>query len=202
VVDATRRLIAGLAGVAALAAAVANAQAPSTPAYVVKGHCRDGAPQGLYELRTPEGQLRVLGAFNHGRRTGSFIFWTSRGKRIAHIPFDDDEISGTVSLWYADAAPAQLQQRLEAVYVGKQLRDTRSWYGNGKPRAEFHYEDGVATSVRAWNAQGKPLSSKEAQALAARDRSADAQYLAKLFDVVHTNLPNCAANPPSTERAG
>ena len=63
--------------------AVAAAPAES---YVVDGACRDGVAQGRYELRTSSGALRVTGAFNHGRRTGSFIFWEPSGARVAHIP--------------------------------------------------------------------------------------------------------------------
>ena len=52
---------------------------------VVDGACRDGLPNGRYELRRADGRLRVVGAFNHGRRTGSFIFWERRRRaRRAH----------------------------------------------------------------------------------------------------------------------
>ena len=48
------------------------------------GSCRDGQPHGRYELRDRRGKLRVAGAFNRGRRTGSFIFWTAAGSRCPH----------------------------------------------------------------------------------------------------------------------
>src|SRR5207237_5726346 len=68
-VGTTRALIAAL--VAALATFSAIAQ--DLQVHVA---CRDGAPHGAYELRASDGQLRVAGAFNRGKRTGSFIFWT------------------------------------------------------------------------------------------------------------------------------
>ncbi len=58
--------------------------------HVVTGACRDGVPNGAYELRMPDGRLRILGAFAKGRRTGTFLFWAASGARIAVIPYDDD----------------------------------------------------------------------------------------------------------------
>src|SRR5436190_5953677 len=78
----------------ALAAGVAAAQ--SLP-LVVDGGCREGLPHGRYELRTATGALRVAGAFNHGKRTGSFLFWSASGSRVAHLPYDDDARNGTLA---------------------------------------------------------------------------------------------------------
>ena len=74
--------------------AVAGLAAAQSPAYVIDGGCRDGVPHGRYELRSSSGTLRIAGAFNRGKRTGSFIFWDGSGSRIAHIPYDDDVVRG------------------------------------------------------------------------------------------------------------
>src|SRR5678815_1478271 len=71
--------------------------------YVVDGACREGVAQGRYELRTSSGALRVTGAFNHGTRTGSFIFWEPSGALVAHIPYDEDARNGTLATWYEGA---------------------------------------------------------------------------------------------------
>ena len=42
----------------------------------------------------------VVGAFAQGRMTGTFIFWSAAGARVAVMPFDNDAKSGTVALWY------------------------------------------------------------------------------------------------------
>ena len=89
-----------------LALAVAASSALLAPVaaqdLVVEGNCREGQPHGAYELRSPAGQVRVVGAFNKGRRTGSFLFWSSRGVRIAQLPYDDGALSGTLALWYTN----------------------------------------------------------------------------------------------------
>jgi len=188
-----------------LAAVVALALAPqclfaAAAAYVVTGNCRDGQPHGAYELRMPDGTLRVSGAFARGKRTGSFIFWSSAGVRIAHLPYDDDALSGTVALWYsAGGTKSEPRQKLEAVYAhGRRAGGARSWYSDGRARAEFRYDQGVLAAARAWNTRGVPLSDDEARALAARDSATDAEYYASLEAIVRDNPPICDGNGRKT----
>jgi hypothetical protein len=184
-----------LAAVVALALASRGPFAAS-PDYVVTGNCRDGQPHGAYELRTPDGTLRVAGAFARGRRTGSFIYWSSAGVRIAHLPYDDDALSGTVALWYSAGGPrSDPRQKLEAVYAhGRRAGGSRSWYADGRTRAEYRYDQGVLAEARAWNAQGAPLSDDGARAQAARDAATDAEYYASLEAIVRDNPPPCEGN--------
>jgi antitoxin component YwqK of YwqJK toxin-antitoxin module len=188
-------------GLIRLAAVVAVAAAPqwtfaATPAYVVTGNCRDGQPHGAYELRMPEGTLRVAGAFTRGKRTGTFLFWSSSGVRIALLPYDDDVRSGTVALWYSAAGPkTEPRSKLEAVYVnGRLAGGARSWYPDGRQRAEFRYDHGVLAEARAWSATGAPMKEADARALAARDLKEDEQFYNTLEAIVRDNPPPCDAN--------
>ena len=192
-VGAPTRLI-RLAAVCAFAASVPSALA-ATSAYVVTGSCRDGRPHGAYELRMQDGQLRVAGAFNHGKRTGSFLFWSSSGVRVALLPFDDDSLNGTVALWYSSATgKADPRPKLEAVHAsGLPAGSTRSWYPDGRLRAEFSYDHGVLAGARAWSARGTPLPDAEARAMAGRDRVADEQFYNALLRIVRDNSPICEA---------
>ena len=148
--------------------------APPTVAehFIVEGYCREGQAHGAYELRTADGAVRVVGAFNRGKRTGSFIYWNAAGVRVAHIPFEDDALSGTVALWYpAPVRNSATQQKLEAAYAqGRRNGVSRSWYPDGRPRAEFAYSDGDLVEAKAWNARGNALTQTEARALAERER--------------------------------
>jgi hypothetical protein len=184
-----------LAAVFALAAASRGTLA-ATAAYVVTGNCRDGQPHGAYELRMPDGTLRVAGAFTRGKRTGSFLFWSAAGVRIALLPYDDDFLSGTVALWYSGGNPkAEPRSKLEAVYVnGRHAGSARSWYPDGRPRADFHYDHGVLVEARAWNAKGAPLPDAEARATATRDLTIDEQFYNTLERIVHDNPPPCEFN--------
>ena len=178
--------LAGCAYVLAVAPALAQ---PHT----VVGQCRAGAANGGYELRMPDGRLRVVGAFTQGRMTGTFIFWTTGGARIAVLPFDNDAKNGTVALWYA--APeghVEAGRKLEAPYVEDRPHGvTRSWHANGAPRAEYRYEHGVLAEARAWTDAGAALSDPEAHALAARDATVDDKFYAALLAIVRENLPPC-----------
>jgi hypothetical protein len=164
--------------------------------YIVNGSCRDGQPHGAYELRMPDGKLRVAGAFNHGKRIGTFLFWSASGARIALLPFDDDAINGTVALWHLAAnAKTEPKPKLEAAYAnGLLVGGTRSWYPDGRLRAEFRYDQGVLAEARAWNAKGASLSAAESRAMAARDRLADEQFYNTLEAIVRDNPPPCEAD--------
>jgi antitoxin component YwqK of YwqJK toxin-antitoxin module len=189
VVGKALRLIVALAGCAfALAVAPALAQP-----YVVVGQCRSGVPNGGYELRMPDGRLRVVGAFAQGHMTGTFIFWSAAGARVAVMPFDNDSRSGTVALWYTPPdGRVEAGRKLEAPYVNDQPHGiVRSWHSNGTPRAEYRYEHGVLSHARAWSDSGVLLADTEAERLAARDAANDEKFYASLLAIIRENPPSC-----------
>jgi antitoxin component YwqK of YwqJK toxin-antitoxin module len=196
-VEQTRGLIACVA--ASLASLAATAQDLE-----VHAACRDGLPHGAYEVRSANGQLRVAGAFNRGKRTGSFIFWTRDGTRVAHIPYDEDHVSGTLSLWFQQAGMnGDAQQKLQAGFAdGRRNGISRSWYPNGRARAIYRYEVDVLADAKAWSAAGTLLSDDEARELALRDREEDERYYASLDAMVATHLPSCEERPSGPGRAG
>lgn len=184
---------------ALVAALLVAAPAAAAETFDVRGACRDGEPQGIYELRDARGSLRVLGAFSRGRRTGSFIYWSEKGDRIAHLPYDDGAISGTVALWYAGAGPGrEPQQQLEAAYAkGTPNGAKRSWHPNGSARGDYLYERGTLVAAKAWRADGSPLSEDEARAQATLDAADEAKTYAALAAVVDRHLPSCKAMAPA-----
>jgi hypothetical protein len=184
------------------AACAAPAQGALDDALRAKGQCREGQIQGGYTLRSAQGQLRVQGAYNFGQRVGSFIFWNSMGARIAHIPFDADMVSGTVSLWYDANRRSEGSRRLEAAYRrGERHGSTRAWYADGRPRLEAEYADGALQSVRAWSDDGSELAPGPARAVAAEERAADADYIDDLIALVRRHPPDCRVAPPARLRA-
>ena len=176
----------------AVAAATGPTLAERLP-WIVDASCRDGQPHGPYELRSDGGGLRVAGAFNHGRRTSSFIFWSSTGARVAHIPYDDDVRNGTLASWYEPArSGVEPARRFESAWRhGAREGITRSWYADGRRRAEVEYADGRRVAVVGWSDTGQRLTASAAEALAERDeRTADATYEG-LEALVREHLPNC-----------
>ena len=181
-----RMVVAATLGISA----AASAASPDLVAHVA---CRDGTPNGAYELRSPDGGLRILGAFAKGRRTGTFLFWASTGARIAVVPYDDDAKVGTVAVWFAPATPqGEPRRKLEAAYAaGVRHGLTRSWHANGRRRSEYLYERGKLTAVAAWNEAGAPLAEAEARRVAERDFAADAEFFASLERTIAENGPRC-----------
>lgn len=174
-------------------AACAAALPAGAQALAVRGGCRDALPHGVYELSMTDGRVRVLGAFNRGKRTSSFLFWTSSGVRVAQIPYDEGTISGTVALWYSIAPPyGDAPWKLQASYANGVLDGPkRSWHPDGKPRGDYAYEGGVLVTAKAWRVSGATMSDAAARAQAAGDALEDARYFATLDAIVDANLPKC-----------
>ena len=187
-------------GILTLLAGLALVSAPhvAAQALIVDGNCRDGQPHGSYQLRNANAQVLVVGAFNKGKRTGSFIFWTSEGSRLAQLPFEDGTLSGTLALWYPPIGGKEPRPKLEAVFVDHQLSGTkRSWHPNGALRTEVRYEKASLLEARAFGETGRALSMQDARELARRDEADHRAYIGSLEAIVLANLPKCG---PATER--
>jgi len=167
--------------------------AAAAPDLVASVGCRDGAPNGAYDLRMADGRMRILGAFAKGKRTGTFLFWSSTGSRIAVVPYDDDAKVGTVAVWYATPGrDGEPRRKLEARYAGGARHGvTRSWHPNGRQRTEYLYEKGSLVSARAWGESGSVVTDLDARRLAERDAVADADFLAGLERMIAENGPRC-----------
>lgn len=157
------------------------------------GACRDGVPNGAYELYQADGRLRVVGAFAQGKKTGTFIFWTGDGARIGVIPYDEDVRKGTIALWYTTRGNGrELRPKSEAPYIDGKLHGMkRSWHLSGAPKLEARYDRDALLGVQAWTEAGMPLADAEARALAARERTADEQVYETLDALVLGHPPGC-----------
>jgi hypothetical protein len=190
----------------ALVAVLALVAAPLLPAQelAVVGTCRDGEPHGAYTLRAADGRLRVAGALAKGRRTGTFLFWSERGSRVAVIPYENDRKVGTIATWYAPRTrEGDAPRKSEAAYVDNQLHgEKRSWYSNGKPRTRLRYEHGELVEMHAFAPSGAPLSDAESRARAQRDGATDEAFYATLEALVAQNSPKCEAGAPAQSEGG
>lgn len=172
-----------------IAAGIAGAQ---SPAWTVDGNCRDGRPHGPYQLRSGNGQLRIAGAFNEGKRTGSFIFWTADGVRAAHVPYDDDVRNGTVALWYEGPPGREPPRRFESVWHhGERDGATRSWYPDGRRRSETGYAGGRIAGTIGWTDAGEPVTDAVAHEMAEHDAGVAAAIYANLDALIRDHLPHC-----------
>ena len=188
----------GAARVGSLAtlAAACVAAMPAAAAYgaeplLARVACRDGVPNGAYELRGQDGRLRAVGAFAQGHKTGTFIFWTANGARSAVIPYERDSRTGTVALWYT-AGGRETAKRLEAPFSDDVMNGVlRSFHPNGAPRAEARFEHGALTAVEAWDVRGKPLPEARARQTTARDLVDNGRLIAGFEALIRHNLPHC-----------
>ena len=176
--------------------------AAAAPNLIVQGSCRDGLPHGAWQLEAADGKLRALGAFNRGKRTGSFIFWNASGVRIAHLPYEEDAKNGTLALWYQTAVHGRdAQQRVEAVYSHGQLNGfMRIWHPDGRVRGEYAYAAGQLALARGWDSRGRELAEAQAKRQAEKDVAVHEAYYQSLETMVAQHLPDCDAEAPPRRR--
>jgi hypothetical protein len=182
------RVLAGLAGVLVVAQGLAAAD----DVLRASSGCRAGRPQGPYQVRGDNGQLRVAGAFNDGTRTGSFIFWRANGVREAHVPYDNGVRNGTLALWYPGPPGREPARRFESVWHhGSRDGEMRSWYADGQRRSDADYAAGRIVSAIGWTDTGARLGDAAARELAEHETaSADAIY-GELDTLIRDHLPRC-----------
>ena len=187
-----------------LAVACSAASAGHAQEFAVRGGCRDGVPHGIYELSNADGRVRAIGAFNLGKRTSSFLFWSPGGVRVAQIPYDEGVVSGTVALWYASAPPGgDAPWKLQASFAKGALDGPkRSWFPGGRMRGDYLYERGTLVAAKAWTDAGAPLSEAAARDQAAKDLVDDARAYAALDAIVERHKPDCAAPNGGSRREG
>jgi antitoxin component YwqK of YwqJK toxin-antitoxin module len=179
--------------IALVAAVLLAANDARAQKFAVQGACRDGAPHGAWQLTDSGGRLRVLGAFNRGKRTGSFIYWNASGVRIAHMPYEEDARNGTLALWYQTPTKGlDAPQRLEAAYSAGHLNGVvRIWNPDGRVRGEYVYAGGRLVGATAWDARGHELSESQAREQAERDVAAHEAYNVTLETLVARHPPAC-----------
>lgn len=187
-----RRCAGVIASITAAAIVLAIPGAGAQP-LSVRGSCRDGLPHGAWQLKAPNGSLRALGAFNHGKRTSSFIFWNAAGVRIAHVPYEEGERNGTLAIWRdRPVKDGEGPQRLEAVYaMGKLNGIKRVWHADGRLRGEYAYVAAALVDAKGWDTRGRALAPQAARAQAERDYADDEAFLASLDAQVAANTPDC-----------
>lgn len=181
-----------LVGVACFVPALAFA-AGAEPSFQIVGGCREGAPNGAYELRSGDGQLRVAGAFHDGKRTGTFVFWNARGKRVAVIPYDEDVRTGTIGFWHAAVkGAADPLRRAEVRLVAGVLQGTRfSWHANGQRRSESEFDRGKLVTASAWDARGRALNAEAARHAVQQEVEELDGEVGRLEAMVADHQPQC-----------
>lgn len=174
--------------------ALARCISPGAPQVGV-GDCRDAVRHGSYELRVVDGPVVATGTFVDGREDGVFTFYTTRGTKIAEIPYSDDAKSGTIRLWYGELAypDAAGRLKLEAEYARDLANGLkRSWWPSGAKRSTELFRDGSPVQVEAWDEAGASFSRSESEQLSRDSARADARYYRILESEIDAYPPVCA----------
>jgi len=159
--------------------------------YSVRGSCASGVPNGDYALVLPNGRTELTGAFLQGKKDGVFTLYRSSGEKVAAIPYREDQIDGTVELWYGPESGAG-QRKLTATYTSGVLDGSKlSWYPGGSRRGVFHYTAGQLDAAEAWAPDGSVASPSAAIKLASADEDADRSYYDVIENAIRENLPRC-----------
>ena len=90
--------------------------------------------------------------------------------RIAHLPYDDDVLSGTLAAWYAGGGePPTTRSSKRSTSQGRRPASSGRGTRTARPRANSATTVALLVEARAYSETGKALPEAEARALAARD---------------------------------
>jgi len=158
------------------------------------GQCEDGVRHGGYQLRVVDGPVIATGSFVDGKKSGVFTFYSTRGTKLAEIPYADDVKSGTIRLWYGDSAYPEAAGRLklEAQYTNDVANGQKqTWFPSGAKRYRAVYRDGSLVEAEAWNEAGGILSTSQAEQMLVGSAEADAKYYRILESEIDAYPPAC-----------
>ncbi|HEY5738488.1 MAG TPA: hypothetical protein VIW27_02125 [Gammaproteobacteria bacterium] len=191
--ETIRRLITGpLLPIACLAALHSFAVAASSDGLSVAAECRNGVPEGKYQIESAQGRVRVKGSFVDGLRDGEFVFYTANGDRMIVLPYTRGLLNGAVKAWHVGAGDANSPLKLLSDIKDGFIKGRhRTWYENGKPRSDFVIEDGEITAGETWNPDGTVLEIKDRAQFLSAEIQSDFAYYERLEQVMDAHPPTC-----------
>jgi len=108
--------------------------------------------EGEKHLFYPNGALKGVFHFSHGRLHGSSCFYAEDGTLLAESTFVDGLQEGTATWFYPSGARYSTQQYKNGLWQGKCLY----YYENGNVRSEICYDEGhVMQSAHLYGVEGE-----------------------------------------------
>lgn len=143
-----------------------------------------------FVIRDKQQRLRVDGRVNAGRMDGMWIYYDSKGEKLAIVNYRLDQRQGPVQLYYVTAdGPAVGRVRMLGNYDrgSAQGMITSRWASGGK-KLERDFDHGMIQGARGWTEKNTRMSDGEAMKAAIDESRAEDALLTELENFVQLQL--------------
>ena len=164
---------------------------------------KDTGASERFVIRDKQQRVRVDGRVDGGRMTGSWLYYDSKGERLASVTYRADQRTGPAELYYVTAdGPAVKRQRMHGTYVAGSQHGTftSNWPSGGK-KLERDFDQGILQGARGWTEKGERMSDGAAMTTAIAESKAEEDLLTELENFVQLQLRKQAAAKPSKSSA-
>ncbi len=156
---------------------------------------KDTGESERFVIRDKQQRLRVDGRVDSGRMTGTWLYYDSKGEKLALVTYRADQRTGPAELFYVTAdGPAVKRQRMNGAYVAGTQNGmfTSNWPSGGK-KLERDFDQGILQGARGWSEKGERLSDGAAMTAAIAESKAEEDLLTELENFVQLQLRKQAA---------
>lgn len=160
---------------------------------------KDTGASERFVIRDKQQRIRVDGRVDSGRMTGTWLYYDSKGEKLAMVSYSADQRTGPAELFYVTAdGPAVKRTRMKGVYAAGAQNGmfTSNWPSGGK-KSERDFDQGILQGARGWSEKGVRLGDGAAMTAAIGESKAEEELLIELENFVQLQLRKQAATKPS-----
>jgi hypothetical protein len=168
-----------------------------------------------FVIKDKQQRLRVDGRTRGGHMDGAWVYYDSKGEKLAVINYRLDQRNGPAQLFFVTAdGPAVGRQRMTGAYTeGSPNGMLASNWPGGAKKLERDFDRGILQGARGWNEKGVRLSDGAAMKMAIEESKAEDALLNELENFVqlqmrkkgttsHDRVPDTELEPPPGRPAG
>jgi hypothetical protein len=161
----------------------------------------DSAESERFVIRDKQQRLRVDGRTSAGRMTGMWVYYDSRGEKLATVNYRHDQRSGPAQLFYVTAdGPAVGRLRMNGAYAGgAQNGMFESRWPSGGKKSERDFDQGILQGARGWSEKGTRLSDGAAMTQAIAESKDEEALLTELENFVQLQMRKRAATKSESQ---
>lgn len=179
---------------------------PATPTLTdpVQQPAVKGEPE-RFIIRDKQQRIRVDGHARSGRMDGMWIYYDSKGEKLAIVNYRLDHRHGPVQLFFVTAdGPAVGRSRMTGNYADGSLNGMieSRWASSGK-KLERDFDRGILQGARGWSEKGARMSDGDAMRAAIEESRAEDALLTELenFAMLQVRTKAAASGNPAPELA-
>lgn len=153
-------------------------------------------------IRDKQQRLRVDGRVDNGRMTGQWVYYDSKGEKLALVTYRLDERHGPVQLFYVSAdGPAVGRTRMTGSYINGSPNGTMAsnWPAGGK-KLEREFDQGILQGAKGWTEKGARMADGEAMRAGIEESRNEEALLTELENFVQLQMRKRAASRAPAEK--